>query len=170
MMNKMSSFCLLSSFHWLSWWRHPSCMTTIDHRFDPRCHQLSEFFILHSIAGRASISLGYEKRPYDVMGRLNSHDVIPKIELIREFANCSCTTAFAQKRTEAAGFEPSTLSMTRTSWDWRSRPLDHHGPVGLKIFKKNWFSFVNHWKKKQFQKSSNYSTIASNSSNPAVHF
>ena len=30
---------------------------------------------------------------------------------------------------EWPGFEPSTLSTTKKSWDWCSRPLDHHGPV-----------------------------------------
>ena len=60
-----------------------------------------------------------------------------------------------QKRKNISGwpwFEPSTLSMTRESWDWRSRPLEHHGPVLSKnlINKPKWPDFQNsscylHW-------------------------
>ena len=34
-----------------------------------------------------------------------------------------------KKGTAVPGFEPSTLSMLRTSWDWRSNQLSHHGSV-----------------------------------------
>ena len=36
---------------------------------------------------------------------------------------------FGTKKLEVPGFKPSTLSMTRAPWDWRSRLLGHHGPV-----------------------------------------
>ena len=55
----------------------------------------------------------------------------PKIEvvrfiLVRKFRYF--TRLKSRKKTAMSGFKPPTLSMTRVTWDWRSRPLGHHGP------------------------------------------
>ena len=62
------SWLHLRFFHWLSRWRHPSFMTSIDHRLDIIFPQSCKYCfrsvsILHSIASRTSIGWGYERAP-----------------------------------------------------------------------------------------------------------
>ena len=124
----------LCVLHWLSRWRHPLCLTSTDHRLGLSFLLFSlsyvlrfGYFVLHSIVWvyvRDILVTSHvdlcdvtaESRDLQISWRINSN---------------FCSTYFAQKRTEEAGFEPSNLSMTRLLWDLRSRPLDHHGRVSL---------------------------------------
>ena len=90
--------------------------------------------IFHSIAGRMSIGWVYETRQ---KSRFCAWFLQSNSDRDREFAKRS-QIAFlsdlfrAQKRTrDRAGYEPSTLSMTRITplIVWSSRPLSHHGSV-----------------------------------------
>ena len=56
----------------------------------------------------------------------------PKVEVA--YNRSRTIEPFLTTKIEAGGFEPLTLSMTRMSWDWRSRPLDHHGRCSLIFF------------------------------------
>ena len=131
--------------HRLIWWRHPLCVTSIDHRFGLRFlrfRHLSStclgYFNLHSIAGRASIGLGYDTDTL-VTSCVDLHDFTAENrgclirDLIRVCAFYSDNSRYSmrsklRKKTAMPGFEPSTLSMTRLLWDQHSRPLNHHGP------------------------------------------
>ena len=57
--------------------------------------------------------------PPKVRLRDNSQILVRKFPLFLHDRN-------REKKTARSGFEASTLSLTGTSWDWRSRPLDHH--------------------------------------------
>ena len=77
--------------HKLSQWCHPSCVISIGHRLGllfllfsaPRSYFALLYVILHPIAGRASIGLGYEIVPYEVMCRLPMTSSRKSSELIQ---------------------------------------------------------------------------------------
>ena len=127
-----SSLCDL---HWPQVSDYPSCRFRA---FFPTW-QISSSLL--QVAGRASISLGLRSINLDDVMLLararmtssyqKSSWINSRTELIRSYSTVPASNW--EKETATPGFEPSTFELS-LEFDWRSRPLSHHGRFQIELF------------------------------------